>query len=300
MVLDTVAIIDNLAIKQVYTSLSTVAKTYSWQNMWRHAAEAADTFFSADGSISNDPLVIIAQRDACAACSFFKRVNRLSIVASVFVLSVCCMAFQLTQCECSRPLRWWLLVFSMLQLVQLPTRVVFLLKVLTAERHQASFQTTVASITTSPAWQLSKHVSLATYAWLILGIVWTLNSGTCSKCSSLYWLTITVLSQTALKTLLTLRIFTSSFPDRSIETDEATEMQAATQEQIAALPCVHHTNDLFSDDGMSCAVCLDDFAEGDCLRRLPCQHYFHGRCIDEWLSRSKRCPLCMGCIDAEK
>eukprot|EP00747_Dinoflagellata_sp_TGD_P026885 gnl/TRDRNA2_/TRDRNA2_132249_c0_seq1.p1 gnl/TRDRNA2_/TRDRNA2_132249_c0~~gnl/TRDRNA2_/TRDRNA2_132249_c0_seq1.p1 ORF type:complete len:295 (+),score=41.33 gnl/TRDRNA2_/TRDRNA2_132249_c0_seq1:75-959(+) len=284
------------AIMQVDMSLW----TFAWQNLRRRAAEAADTFFSADGSVSDDPLVIIAQRDACAACSFFKRVNRLSIAASVFVVSVCCTAFLRSQCDgCSRPLRCWLLVFTMLQLSQLPTRIVFLMKVLTAERRQANFQATVASITTSPAWQVSKKVSVACVGWLMLGLVWVLNSGKCTN--SLYWLTVAVLLQTVLKTVLTHRIFISSFPDHSIEeNDEATGMKAATQEQIAALPCCDHRKELFGDDGMSCAVCLDDFAEGESLRQLPCKHYFHCRCIDEWLTRSKRCPLCNCCIDAVK
>eukprot|EP00747_Dinoflagellata_sp_TGD_P026886 gnl/TRDRNA2_/TRDRNA2_132249_c0_seq2.p1 gnl/TRDRNA2_/TRDRNA2_132249_c0~~gnl/TRDRNA2_/TRDRNA2_132249_c0_seq2.p1 ORF type:complete len:282 (+),score=46.30 gnl/TRDRNA2_/TRDRNA2_132249_c0_seq2:64-909(+) len=277
------------------------ADIYAWQNLRRRAAEAAEKFFSADGSISNDPLVVIAQRDACAACSFFKRLNSLSIAASLFVVSACCSAFYWSQCDgCSRPLRSWLVVFSLLQLSQLPTRIVFLMKVLTAERRQANFQETVASITTSPAWLVSKQVSVACVAWLLLGIVWVMNSGSCTNCSSLYWLTVAVLSQAALKTVLTHRIFKSSFPDHSIDDDEATEMKAATREQIAALPCCNHRKELFSDDGMSCAVCLDDFAEGESLRQLPCKHYFHCRCIDEWLTRSKRCPLCNCCIDAVK
>ncbi|KAJ2807199.1 hypothetical protein H4R21_000572 [Coemansia helicoidea] len=43
----------------------------------------------------------------------------------------------------------------------------------------------------------------------------------------------------------------------------------------------------------NCAVCLDDFAAGDTVRQLPCQHYFHTACIDPWLlSNSAVCPLC--------
>ncbi|KAJ1855148.1 hypothetical protein LPJ76_003467 [Coemansia sp. RSA 638] len=43
----------------------------------------------------------------------------------------------------------------------------------------------------------------------------------------------------------------------------------------------------------NCAVCLDDFAVGDKVRMLPCQHYFHVLCIDPWLMKSSAvCPLC--------
>ncbi|KAI9088412.1 hypothetical protein K1719_029861 [Acacia pycnantha] len=42
-----------------------------------------------------------------------------------------------------------------------------------------------------------------------------------------------------------------------------------------------------------CAICLDDFKEGDTGRLLPnCNHFFHLNCIDEWLRTNKTCPLC--------
>jgi hypothetical protein len=43
-----------------------------------------------------------------------------------------------------------------------------------------------------------------------------------------------------------------------------------------------------------CAICLDDYEEGDRLRCIaPCQHVFHSKCIGKWLvERSSTCPLC--------
>lgn len=43
----------------------------------------------------------------------------------------------------------------------------------------------------------------------------------------------------------------------------------------------------------TCAICVDEFQEGDMTRVLPCEHYFHPDCIDPWLSsHSSLCPLC--------
>ena len=42
-----------------------------------------------------------------------------------------------------------------------------------------------------------------------------------------------------------------------------------------------------------CHICLDDFEEGEWVRKLPCQHLFHPPCIDVWLTeRQDYCPVC--------
>ena len=46
-----------------------------------------------------------------------------------------------------------------------------------------------------------------------------------------------------------------------------------------------------------CPICMNDFLPGDPIRLLPCMHYYHIRCIDEWLMRASTCPNCMQRVD---
>jgi Ring finger domain len=42
----------------------------------------------------------------------------------------------------------------------------------------------------------------------------------------------------------------------------------------------------------TCVVCLDDMCAGDKTRELRCGHEFHGPCIETWLTKQNRCPVC--------
>ena len=50
--------------------------------------------------------------------------------------------------------------------------------------------------------------------------------------------------------------------------------------------------------GDECVLCIEPYVNGDTLRLLPCNHYYHQCCIDQWLivgqhnSHHRACPLC--------
>ena len=41
-----------------------------------------------------------------------------------------------------------------------------------------------------------------------------------------------------------------------------------------------------------CVICLSDFEIGEKVSALPCCHSFHTKCLDEWITRNQKCPIC--------
>ena len=50
-----------------------------------------------------------------------------------------------------------------------------------------------------------------------------------------------------------------------------------------------------------CAICLSAFMDSDpAVEVATCQHRFHSRCIQQWLSRKQTCPVCRGTAKPEE
>jgi len=64
---------------------------------------------------------------------------------------------------------------------------------------------------------------------------------------------------------------------------------------VEKLPCSAYIAPCSSEDNFleACAICLEDYNNGDMLRHLPCKHGFHKICIDSWLTKwGTFCPIC--------
>lgn len=63
------------------------------------------------------------------------------------------------------------------------------------------------------------------------------------------------------------------------------------KKKYEALSPLCHNESTYEQE--SCVICLDNFTQKDKIRKLPCKHVFHKKCIDRWaFSNKMTCPIC--------
>ncbi|KAJ6736857.1 RING FINGER AND PROTEASE ASSOCIATED DOMAIN-CONTAINING [Salix viminalis] len=71
--------------------------------------------------------------------------------------------------------------------------------------------------------------------------------------------------------------------------------KSVDSKMVEALPCFTFWNASSSQChvGETCAICLEDYKDGEVLKVLPCHHEFHSTCVDSWLTKwGTFCPVC--------
>ncbi|XP_048881249.1 LOW QUALITY PROTEIN: E3 ubiquitin-protein ligase RNF115 [Brienomyrus brachyistius] len=79
---------------------------------------------------------------------------------------------------------------------------------------------------------------------------------------------------------------------------ENTGPPPAEKEKISSLPTVVISQEQ-ADSNMECPVCKEDYAAGEAVRQLPCNHFFHSDCIVPWLELHDTCPVCRKSLNGE-
>lgn len=265
---------------------------------WQKFIQAAVAFFDTESRGQEDPLVETVRQQPVAALRFMRIMLVSGSFGSLVVCALCWIFlyfFWSSSCSCQRPLRWWLLLYVTLQQLQLPIRFVTLRRInrLPLNQGNVELQAEVQRFTSSLAWRWSKNISLFTYGWFVLGIVWVLNSDF-ESCMETHRMTVAVIGQAFARAVGAMLCFRMCLQAHVVP-EGPPKVEAARSEEIYALQVLAFRSEM-AQKHATCAVCLCDYVEGEVLRRLPCGHLFHRRCADEWLQRSCRCPLCVQSI----
>ncbi|KAI3862482.1 hypothetical protein MKX03_011570 [Papaver bracteatum] len=48
-----------------------------------------------------------------------------------------------------------------------------------------------------------------------------------------------------------------------------------------------------SPNDTTCSICISEYLPTETLKIIPsCNHYYHAKCIDQWINMSSTCPVC--------
>lgn len=257
-------------------------------------------FFAAADEHSDDQIADVVRRDPATASrliwtiSFVSTLGNLIVGVSIFAF----LSVNWHQCsDCDRPVRWWLVMHAILQFTQVPARALLCLGILFAEKAGQSIEPFVVSLTASPAWRCTKCLSFFQYVWLLVGTVGLVRGSQCQSCDGIARLLLLVVLMFFARLIVAVGAYHRICQDHRWTSLEEPNIMGATCEQIAAIPLVEYWPEHCPNDTVDCSICMCDIYHGTFVRRLPCGHEFHRRCVDEWLQRSKRCPLCIQPID---
>ncbi|XP_066332445.1 RING-H2 finger protein ATL56-like [Miscanthus floridulus] len=106
------------------------------------------------------------------------------------------------------------------------------------------------------------------------------------------FITVGLVLMVVLHLVVAICVLSRTSPSRRVAEHAEEESGGAglSAEEVGGLPC-HEFKE--GAGGGECAVCLDVFRSGDRCRVLPrCGHRFHADCLDSWLRKSRRCPVC--------
>ncbi|NXL73091.1 RNF43 ligase, partial [Leptocoma aspasia] len=111
------------------------------------------------------------------------------------------------------------------------------------------------------------------------------------------WILLTVVS-TVVVIILIFVVRTKCQLNRTQDSVQQQTLQAIRQlatrrYQSRARPAPRWDSASSCSSSPVCAICLEEFSEGQELRIISCSHEFHRECVDPWLQQHHTCPLCM-------
>lgn len=86
-----------------------------------------------------------------------------------------------------------------------------------------------------------------------------------------------------------------SFGDMGMGNTSNHEERGLSKEEIDSLSVVKYNEEMNKNvdpEEKKCPICIEEFKDGEDLRFLWCMHRFHKKCVDQWLEKNTKCPIC--------
>jgi hypothetical protein len=72
---------------------------------------------------------------------------------------------------------------------------------------------------------------------------------------------------------------------QDINNEESSPLDSQIKDSLVTRLCTENSEE-------SCGICMEKYITGKVITYLPCKHFFHKDCIDEWFKIKSSCPLC--------
>ncbi|VTZ69918.1 RING zinc finger protein, putative [Plasmodium chabaudi chabaudi] len=240
---------------------------------------------------NTDPIMDIITTAPSDSLYFIERINLISAIISISTSFpyLTYLFIYWDDCSCNDILRWWIVINSVLQLLQAPIRffLYLLLRKYKLENERMHIEA-LRRLTSSKGWKLSKRFSLLNYLWFITGTVVMVVTRKHTKNYYLWFISWTIILSCIFRVFFTIVWFCFFFPYHQNIPKKKKGVPKAFFAEITTFK--------YSPDrklkNESCSICLSDFAEKDEIFEFRCMHNFHTKCAKKWLSQRRQCPLC--------
>lgn len=233
---------------------------------------------------------------------FLKYLNReikSSLILNAVLASInfLLMPFRLEYCwSCSPHATVWLMILSMLNMLIVWPKLLILyrIKVIMATGDNTARGFLIWALFTSNLYKMNNKISKYIFGTYALGIILVILFR--NNCSDLYWSKIGLLAFFLVRLLLSFYKFNKAFSNfHNIDLLFEYLRRTNTPEKINALKLIGYKELLANNpDNKTCAICYDEYTESSIMRVMECpgNHVFHLKCIDRWLVKSDKCPMC--------
>ncbi|KAF2360929.1 Zinc finger RING-type [Trinorchestia longiramus] len=79
---------------------------------------------------------------------------------------------------------------------------------------------------------------------------------------------------------------------RRVKTNSLTSIAPWANAAPPAKAVVHTTKKIKDLENEDCCICISAMVSSDKVKSLDCGHFFHAKCINDWLNKKRECPLC--------